>query len=67
MGKSHLQKDDDWGYPYDSGNPKIYPLAMLMVIFSMNFAKKWGLTAFSARPKRLGILRRFYRQGQGSG
>ena len=21
-GKSHLQMDDDWGYPHDSGNPK---------------------------------------------
>ena len=20
-GKSHLEIDDDWGYPYDSGNP----------------------------------------------
>ena len=22
-GKSHLEMDDDWGYPYDSGNPPL--------------------------------------------
>ena len=45
MEKSHLEMDDDWGYPYDSGNPHMdSSIWLLHNILWLSYGEIWDYT-----------------------